>query len=134
MPLYPFSRQSLYDPTFQPTLKEVEEATAAPSPEINVSALAGRTGERLRAPAQMKARSQSQSQRSQPALSPPQPQITPPQPQLHEPSSYVMDSLDFFDGTVNGPGMISAQGMWRPIDLMGPGDDGLPDFLGQFGL
>lgn len=117
VPLYPFSRNSLFDPTFQPSIEEIaENNNNAEAHTASISALAGRTGERLRA-------GTISVQISSPSKSPPDHQ----QHHLHSSmltghgSSAGGMGDDFNDalGMAShgyGSDMISAQGIWKPTD------------------
>ncbi|KAG9002928.1 hypothetical protein FRB94_003455 [Tulasnella sp. JGI-2019a] len=111
VPLYPFSRNTLFDPTFQPPSVEIEDITEGNNnSESHSGALAGRTGERLRA-------ATISVQVSSPSRS--------PDGQLNTsmlPGSGSGMGDDFSDalgmGSSHGYGtdMISAQGIWKATD------------------
>ncbi|KAG8898925.1 hypothetical protein FRB99_007038 [Tulasnella sp. 403] len=122
VPLYPFSRQTLYDPTFQPTIKEVVDASNAAVADTQKSSLAGRTGERLRG------QSHSHSGSGTPKIT----HIPTHGAPLPAPTGFDEESLPLGDlGMGIGAGMalgsataaaleamsmISAQGIWRPME------------------
>lgn len=105
VPLYPFSRTSLYDPTFQPSHEELIDAGSSEhNSELQVSSLlAGRTGERLR--------SGTMSHIGSPPRSP-----MPPHTHSLPESGNLMDDYSSLGLGTGGFGsdMISAQGIWKP--------------------
>lgn len=112
VPLYPFSRTSLFDPTFQPTIQEVVDASHNAESHIS-SSLAGRTGEILRGA--------SVSVHVSPPKSPPL--------DMHGAASGSMgDEYAMGRGSTQdyGGDMISSQGLWKaaeydPMQLHGNG-------------
>ncbi|KIO20877.1 hypothetical protein M407DRAFT_29481 [Tulasnella calospora MUT 4182] len=142
VPLYPFSRKSLYDPTFQPTIAEVVDASNKSTHNPGASSI-----ERL-----LNRNSTSQPNQSHvPSHAAP----------LPAPTTYTDDNAALSMGTMgvgmelgglSGLGvlggafasttMISAQGIWRPdggFDMMGPDGNadpsgGATDIYEQLGL
>ncbi|KAG8848740.1 hypothetical protein FRB96_001019 [Tulasnella sp. 330] len=119
VPLYPFSRNTLFDPTFQPSVEEIEENNNnAEAHTTSVSGLAGRTGERIRA-------GTISVQVSSPSKSPPdhQHQLHSSMLSGHGSSNGGMgddfsDALGMGSSSHGGYGsdIISAQGIWKPTD------------------
>lgn len=141
IPLYPFSRKSLYDPTFQPTIAEVVDASNKATHTPGASSI-----ERLL----------NRNSASQPGQSHVPSHAAP----LPAPTTYADDNAALSMSTMGvgmdlgglsglavlsgafGPSMISAQGIWRPdggygmMDPNGGGDPsgGATDIYEQLGL